>query len=106
MEVWRKTNGKCWYCGIELKINSLSNINANNVFIVEHVENLGGDDIDNLVPACAGCNRAKRQKNLEEFRAYCFTPEFNERQIKYLKSFGIEIPKPVVRVLFYGESHG
>lgn len=102
-EVWNKTNGKCWYCGIELIVATKENRKLGNMFTVEHVDNLGGDEINNLVPSCATCNKMKKQRTLEEFRTYISMPMFNEKQEAYLNSFGIKIPKPR-KHLFYGET--
>lgn len=102
--VWLKTNGRCWYCGIETIPNTQDNFNRGNSFIVEHLDNNGGNSIDNLLPGCSNCNRKKRQRTLEEFREYLTMPKFSENQIEYLKSCGIEIPKPEKMFVFYGET--
>lgn len=101
--VWNKTNGKCWYCGKDTILPSSETWASNDHFVVEHVDNLGGDDIENLVPSCAGCNRAKKRRSLEEFRDYLSSPKFDDRQVNYLRSHGIEIPKPKPYI-FYGET--
>lgn len=62
-DVWSKTGGKCWYCGIDL--NPFKN------FHVEHMQpkSKGGTDaLDNLVPACSDCNLSKGGLSVNEFR--------------------------------------
>ena len=64
-QVWAKTNGHCWYCG---KL-----MNPFDDFTVEHQhsrKNGGGDELENLVPACGSCNSTKNAKGVEDFRAY------------------------------------
>jgi len=61
--VWEKTAGLCWYCGARLI--------PHRTFHVDHVRprsDGGGDDIANLVPACATCNTDKGALRLETFR--------------------------------------
>lgn len=101
--IWNKTNGKCWYCGIELIRNTSTVFGRSNSFVVEHVVNRGSDDISNLVPSCGNCNRRKRNRTLEEFRNFLTAPNFTERQIEFLLSYGIQIPKPD-KYVFYGET--
>lgn len=55
-----RTPGICWYCGEEATTR-------------DHVtpRSRGGtDDPENLVPACVRCNSQKRDKTLEEYRAW------------------------------------
>lgn len=103
MLVYEKTGGKCWYCGTELFIGTYKNIKGQNIFCVEHLNNYGGDHIDNLLPSCRRCNTLKRDKTLEEFRVWLSAPSFSEAQIWYLKSHGIELPK-VELFVFWGEN--
>lgn len=67
-EVWAKTAGRCWYCGTQTS--------PWKDFHVEHSvpKSKGGtDDLTNLVPSCQPCNNRKRDKDIEEFRAYLQT---------------------------------
>lgn len=62
-EVWEKTNGLCWYCGVRLV--------PHRTFHVDHVHprsDGGSDDLGNLVPACVTCNTDKGALLLETFR--------------------------------------
>jgi hypothetical protein len=64
-QIWAKTQGYCWYCG---KL-----MNPWDDFTVDHMDprkNGGGDEVENLVPACKGCNSRKNAKSVEEFRTY------------------------------------
>jgi 5-methylcytosine-specific restriction endonuclease McrA len=103
ISVYNKTKGMCWYCGKNLIIATRESKLGNDIFCVEHIDNLGGDDISNLVPACALCNKRKRDRTLEEFRLWLSAPRFTEDQIQYLKTNGIEIPTPDL-IKFYGET--
>ena len=58
-KVWEKTAGHCKYCGRRL--------NPFREFSVDHVIPVskgGGDDIDNLVPACRSCNISKGDREV------------------------------------------
>src|SRR5665213_191518 len=60
--VWTKTAGRCWYCGVQM---------APDRWTVDHVQprSAGGhNDMENLVPCCHRCNRAKADRSLEGFR--------------------------------------
>jgi len=71
LEVWAKSKGRCWYCGFELPEKG---------WHVDHFKPLGGggkfetiikdrlNDIENLVPSCAGCNLFKSVYTVEGFR--------------------------------------
>lgn len=64
MAVWDKTDGHCAYCG--------ERMNPFSKFHVDHVHPVadgGGDEMDNLWPACQPCNNAKHAMSLEAFRA-------------------------------------
>lgn len=75
IQVYNKCNGRCAYCGKEL----------NGKFQVDHIKptfrgwtdeemarhkigERGTDDIDNLLPACARCNKWKATWSIEQFR--------------------------------------
>lgn len=58
--IWEKTNGICWYCSTQT--------NPWRDFCIDHVENHGSNNDENLVPCCRKCNTAKRDKNVEKFR--------------------------------------
>jgi len=63
--IWDKTGGKCSYCGVLL--------NPFRTLEIDHIvarANGGTNNIINLVPSCQDCNRAKGDKDLEDFRFY------------------------------------
>jgi len=67
-EVMAKFGGRCAYCG------------RSRAHTVDHVRPLargGAEWPDNLVPACSGCNNAKANMTLEEFREVLFRSRFN-----------------------------
>lgn len=64
-DVWDKTNGYCYYCGI--KIHPFRN------FSVDHFLSKldgGSHELENLVLACKHCNAVKGYTTIEEFREY------------------------------------
>lgn len=66
--VWEKTNGKCAYC--DCALNPFDR-NAHNGFHIDHViprARGGGDEIENLAPACSRCNFSKYARTPEEWR--------------------------------------
>jgi 5-methylcytosine-specific restriction endonuclease McrA len=115
--VWNKTDGKCWYCGIELirYIKYLVGTRNPNLacFTIDHVmpKVQGGDDsLSNLVSSCWGCNCEKKVKNLEEYRwlktrLLNNIPRFNKEQLKYLQCQGVSIEVPKWHI-FYFEKEG
>lgn len=62
IEIHKKTDGHCAYCGIEIKIEEMQ---------IDHVFplNRGGlDSKENMLPACRSCNHYKSTLLLEDFR--------------------------------------
>lgn len=61
-EVFAKTDGRCAYCGCELKIGEMQ---------IDHrisLHNHGSDEVENLLPSCHDCNYYKAGCNPEGFR--------------------------------------
>lgn len=62
--VYGKYHGHCAYCGCEIEYRQMQ---------VDHKKPLrlgGGNDIDNLLPACRSCNHYKSTLTVEKYRAY------------------------------------
>ena len=100
LEVLKKTDFRCAYCGMELGFDS---------FQVDHVVPLrsgGKDEISNMLPACRSCNHYKSTLTVEQFRAaVARMPEVLARDSVTYKTavrFGVvwPLPKPVT---FYFE---
>lgn len=65
--IWSKTRGRCAYCG------DLLNPFQKNGYTYDHIEAKikgGGNETDNLFPACRSCNSQKNKKTLNEYRQY------------------------------------
>jgi len=60
----KRLNWKCSYCGIKLE---LENITEDHVLPLSRG---GGDNIENIVPACRYCNTQKGSKTYEEYMRY------------------------------------
>lgn len=69
---WLKTQGRCWYCGYQVGDGQKSRYYATypNIDHQTPVARGGTNDPDNLVFACAKCNRTKKSLTLEEFRGH------------------------------------
>ena len=61
--VWRKTNGRCWYCGVQT--DPFDNFHVDHV---QPVSDGGTNDLSNLVPSCQRCNNEKHAMPVEVFR--------------------------------------
>lgn len=101
-QVYEKYGGRCAYCGCELEYKDMQ---------VDHVEPVylgyGGDDIDNLMPACRMCNFYKSTFTLEKFRERLKTiPDRLERDFTYrmAKKYGIVEEHKEETVRFYFEN--
>jgi hypothetical protein len=61
-KVWNKYGRHCSYCGEEMEYHQMQ---------VDHIEpkrNGGGNEIENLAPACRRCNKWKGTWSVEQFR--------------------------------------
>lgn len=103
MEVYKKTNGHCAYCGCRINFGEMQ---------AEHVVPLhcGGEDtMDNMLPACRSCNHYKGTSTVERFRkkVESMTGVLMRDSVTYRNAvrFGLVIPRPH-RVKFYFEREG
>lgn len=76
-KVHAKTNGRCYYCGADVRCADealprdwlLLRGGVTMVPDHAHPKARGGvDDVENRLPACPGCNAAKGWLNVEEYR--------------------------------------
>ncbi|HFG1716678.1 TPA: HNH endonuclease [Vibrio cholerae] len=92
-DVFKKTSGFCYYCGVGLTLETLT---------VDHFvpESRGGKtELSNLFPCCKTCNSSKGTKDIEEFRFLCQMKafkkehgvEFDREQINFLSKSGFDI---------------
>jgi hypothetical protein len=82
-DVLAKTGGFCFYCGIDLRVN--------NIWEMDHLypHRSGGVDlIVNLFPACLNCNERKWSKNPVDFILELWTCD--ENITKFLRGFLIQ----------------
>lgn len=100
LEVLKKTDFRCAYCGMELGFDS---------FQVDHVVPLrsgGKDETSNMLPACRSCNHYKRGNSLEGWRKILEAmPETLRRDCytyRQAVKFGLVEPHPQP-VVFYFE---
>ncbi|MDE6455005.1 MAG: HNH endonuclease [Dysosmobacter sp.] len=101
--VYRKTNGRCAYCGGYIKFKEMQ---------VDHVMPLrkgGADTLENMLPACRSCNHYKGSLTMAQFRKSVERmPEVLMRDNVTYKNavrFGLVWPMPRP-VTFYFEKLG
>jgi len=71
--IYRKTNGRCRYCGKKLAWKNYGRPWARAAWEVDHsipISRGGTDHLNNLFPACIRCNREKRDMTGTEFKRY------------------------------------
>ena len=74
-EVYNKCDGHCAYCGKDITLKQMQVDHKEPLFRNSTDKELewykrirGTDEIDNLLPSCARCNRWKSTYTIEEFR--------------------------------------
>lgn len=106
--VYQKFNGKCAYCGCELKkgwhVDHINPIVRNwNKGTCEKPEN---HNIDNMNPACPSCNIQKSSLTVEQFRygIQKFVESLNKysTQYKFAKKYDL-VSETSNKVTFYFE---
>lgn len=102
--IWDKSNGHCWYCGIELGEKGW---HIDHVVPVVRIPGTGimeqpqHDTFENKVPSCASCNLNKHSMHLESWRriikGYVVSLNRDSTQYKVAKRYGLveEIEKEV-----------
>ena len=75
VDVYNKCSGRCAYCGKEITIKEMQIDHIKPLYRNDKDETLvvwgverGTDDMDNLNPSCARCNKWKSTFSLEMFR--------------------------------------
>lgn len=98
-KVFKKTNGKCVYCGCELNFYN---------FHIDHMKpkskmTKNKNDIKNLVPSCVDCNLLKGNLEIEDFRKKIENFIIDDTKCRTLKRYYNIKPKKIV---FYFERQG
>ncbi len=96
-DIWAKTEGRCYYCGLQLSWSTTFSIDH----VVPRIEG-ESDSINNTVPSCRSCNSTKGVKSIEELRFFRAMQEFEKRngvtfttaQVEYLSSIKIKLDIP------------
>ncbi len=112
-EVYQKCDGHCGYCGKEIeykqmqvdhiipKWHNMSESTADRVGIEK-----GTDDIDNLMPSCARCNKWKSTFSVETFRSQISKQlmrlERDSSNYRLARDFGL-LEEKDINVVFYFE---
>lgn len=106
MEVYRKMEGHCAYCGCDLKYEDMQ---------VDHIVPLNGwtrrgtDTLDNMYPACRSCNHYKSTMDIETFRQMVenMPTALARDSVTYKNAvrFGLVTPNPHP-VIFFFERRG
>ena len=107
--IFNKYNGKCAYCGCELKKG----------FHVDHIEPIvrnwlngtcekpENENLENYNPSCPSCNIQKNSYTLEQFRENIkqFVNSLNQysTQYKFAKKYGL-VSETDIEVKFYFET--
>lgn len=112
-EVYDKCNGRCAYCGNEITIKQMQVDHKEPLFRNHTDEQLkwykrerGTDDMDNLLPSCARCNKWKDTFTLEKFREIVQTSidrlERDTPNFRLARDYGL-IEVKQIPVVFYFE---
>lgn len=82
--LWKKSGGKCFYCGVEMHNDSKMDETQ---FTLDHLIPLkdgGNNKHENFVAACRKCNSDRGSKRVAEFVGVSL-PEFCKCEIVYVK---------------------
>jgi len=90
--VWRKSEGRCWYCGQKLDPWD---------FHIDHFtpkSKGGSNQYENLVPACPNCNIVKNNRRTWDWSCDLQKQmglDLNRFQLKFLKGEGINVEEDI-----------
>jgi hypothetical protein len=112
-EVYNKCSGHCAYCGVEITIKQMQVDHIKPLYRNDNVETLevwgverGTDEMDNLNPSCARCNKWKSTFSLEMFRTIVEKSidrmERDTPNFRLARDYGLIEVKPI-KVIFYFE---
>lgn len=96
-EIWKKTRGRCLYCGYNL------NPFKKRGFTYEHMEpqsNGGGHETENLYLCCVHCNSQKGKKTVEEYRAYIIAETRLPKHVFYFEVLQFSKLGEILSVMF------
>lgn len=107
-KVYNKFNGKCAYCGCELKkgwhIDHLLPVVRD--LVTGKFEFHERNNFDNLMPSCPSCNNYKHSYSIEEFRRLIGNLKTQlelSTQYKIAKRYGL-ISENDIDIIFYFEN--
>ncbi|MFK7812177.1 MAG: HNH endonuclease [Maribacter sp.] len=99
--IWKKTNGRCCYCGTQL--NPFEKVG----YTYEHMEsqnNGGSHDLNNLYACCKSCNSSKGKKSITEYRKYVKKRDNVEHWLFYFESMKWTALGKIMKVIFEGNN--
>lgn len=94
--VWNKSGGLCWYCGVELPEKGWHVDHFESQHKAGHIDKQSNNALENLVPACVGCNLFKSASSLEGFRRHIEKQKDTVR--KYSSGFRIAERMGIIEV--------
>lgn len=95
--IWKKTRGRCAYCGDNL------NPFSKRGYAYDHVipQNSGGEHtIENQYPCCTSCNSQKNSKSVEEYRAYLMQKTGLPKYVFYFEALEFSKFGDILKAIF------
>lgn len=82
LDIWRKAQGFCWYCGKIMPLKSKR-------WAIDHIVPGKDNSYCNLVPTCQPCNSTKNNRTVEDLRWHLQRkmfglPAFSKQQREFL----------------------